>query len=85
MSTRPPELELALGGWVDVLLAAIRLRFYASEPPGNFHRDRRMLLSALTWPVIWLERRGLTCSPERYQSLITEQIAAITAHGDPAR
>ena len=83
MSPRPPDLELALGDSIDELLAAVRLRFYANQPPGNFHRDRRMLLSALTWPAIWLERRGLTCSPERYQSLITEQIVAITAHGDP--
>jgi len=85
MSLRLPDPETALGGSIDVLLAAIQLRFYASQPPSNFHRDRRMLLSALTWPAIWLERRGLTCSPQRYQSLITEQIAAITAHGDPAQ
>ncbi len=85
MSPRLPDLETALGGSIDVLLAAIRLRFYANQPPGNFHRDRRRLLSALTWPAIWLERRGLTCSPQRYQSLITEQIAVITTHGDPAR
>jgi hypothetical protein len=85
MSARPPGLPLVPGGGIDPLLAAIRLRFYARQPPGNFHRDRRRLLSALTWPAVWLERRGLTCSPQRYQSLITEQLAAITAHGDPAQ
>jgi hypothetical protein len=85
MSARQPEFAPALGAGVDELLAAIQRRFYAHQPPANFHRDRRMLLSTLTWPAIWLERRGLTCSPQRYRSLITEQLAAITAHGDPAQ
>jgi len=50
----------------------------------RFHRDRRMLLYALTWPAVWLERRGLTCPPGRYRALIAERLDAIGAHGDPA-
>lgn len=93
----PATMERAIAD----LLEAIRARFYAgadSDLPranGNartdrtalrrFHRDRHMLLYALTWPATWLERRGLTCPPGRYCRLIDERLAAIAAHGDPAR
>jgi len=75
----------ALEGAVPELLEVIRRRFYAETPPAHFHRDRRMLLYALTWPAGWLDCRGLTCSPARYQALIAERLDAICAHGDPAR
>ena len=70
---------------IDDLLESVRVRFYAANQPANFHRDRRMLLYALTWPAVWLERRGLFCSSHRYQVLITERLDAIRAHGEPAR
>lgn len=68
----------------DALLQSIRLRFYAQRP-ADYHRDRRWLLHALTWPATWLDERGLTCAPPRYQKLIDERLQAIAAHGDPAR
>lgn len=68
------------------LLAEVRLRFYTSaEAATRFHRDRRRLMLALTWPAAWLDRRGLFCSPPRYRTLIVERLEAIRAHGDPAR
>ena len=70
---------------VRQLLEEVRWRFYVGHPARDFHRDRRRLLYALTWPAGWLERRGLTCSAERYRVLIVERFAAIKAHGDPAR
>jgi hypothetical protein len=76
---------------VEALLASIRGRFYRATDPQDhtalrrFHRDRRLLLYALTWPATWLEHRGLTCPPSRYRRLIDERLAAIAAHGDPAR
>jgi hypothetical protein len=75
----------ALTGCVPELLEVIQRRFYATEPPAHFHRDRQMLLYALTWPAGWLASRGLACSPTRYQSLIAERLDAICDHGDPAR
>lgn len=70
---------------IAVLLETVRLRFYASRvDPRQFHRDRRMLLYALTWPAVWLDRRGLTCPGRRYLNLINERLDAIRAHGDPA-
>ena len=44
-----------------------------------------MLLYALTWPAVWLERRALTCSPARSRSLLHDRLEAVAAHGDPAR
>ena len=70
---------------VDDLLESVRIRFYAGNQPARFYRDRRMLMYALTWPAVWLERRGLFCSSHRYQILITERLEAIRAHGEPAR
>lgn len=66
----------------DELLQAVRLRFYARRPAA-YHRDRRWLLHAVTWPATWLDERGLTCSPQRYRTLIGERLHAIGAHGDP--
>jgi hypothetical protein len=54
-----------LGGAVPELLEIVRRRFYAQQPPTHFHRDRRMLVYALTWPAGWLDSRGLTYSPAR--------------------
>jgi hypothetical protein len=70
---------------VEGLLEEVRRRFYAGHPRRDFHRDRRMLLYALTWPATWLEARALTCSPPRYHTLIAERLVDIAVHGDPAR
>lgn len=73
------------GDAVQQLLVAVERRFYAALPKGDFHRDRRMLVYAITWPSTWLKCRGLTCSPARYNLLIAERLEAIAAHGDPGR
>jgi hypothetical protein len=67
----------------DELLGAIRLRFYVHRP-ADYQRDHRRLLHALTWPATWLDERGLTCSPQRYQTLIEDRLQAIAAHGNPS-
>jgi hypothetical protein len=67
------------------LLKSVRAQFYIGRSGPDFHRDRRMLLYALTWPAVWLERHGLTCPPARYQALVGDRLAEIAVHGDPAR
>jgi hypothetical protein len=67
------------------LLELVRVHFYAGSQPAQFLRDRRMLLYTVTWPAVWLERRGLFCSQRRYRALIQERLDAIRAHGEPAR
>jgi hypothetical protein len=69
----------------ESLLAAVRSRFYQGAPPQRFHRDRRRLLYALSWPASWLDHRGLATDPESYQRLILARLDAILHHGDPAR
>jgi hypothetical protein len=78
-----PRDPAALTTTLEELLCAIRLRFYVHRP-ADFPRDRQRLLYALTWPATWLDERGLTCSPRRYQTLIEDRLQAIAAHGHPA-
>jgi len=86
MKVRAATVSAAtLEGAIPQLLELLWRRFYAQQPPAHFHRDRRMLLYALTWPAGWLDSRGLTCSPARYHTLIVDRLDAICAHGDPAR
>ncbi len=68
----------------EALLDIIRKRFYTGNP-GNFHRDRGMLLYAVTWPARWLDQRGLSTSPPAYRSIITQRLDEIRKHGDPQR
>ena len=77
MATRPPS-TVPPAPPTEELLLAIRLRFYAGRP-GHYHRDRQRLLYALTWPATWLDERGLTCSPQRYHTLIEDRLQAIAA------
>lgn len=81
MSTpRDPD---ALAAALETLLGVIRLRFYVHRPT-DYRRDRQRLLHAITWPATWLDARGLTCAPQRYQALVDERLQAIAAHGNPA-
>lgn len=82
---RQDRTSADLGVAVPELLEVVRRQFYAQLPPTHFHRDRRMLVYALTWPAGWLDSRGLTCSPSRYRTLIADQLDDICTHGDPAR
>lgn len=78
-----PHGDDALIAVTEALLLALRQRFY-DQRPADYRRDRPRLLHALTWPATWLEARGLTCSPSRYQTLLADRIQAIAAHGNPA-
>lgn len=82
MSTVPRSAD-ALAATTEELLLAIRRRFYVHRPV-DYHRHRPRLLYAVTWPATWLDARGLTCAPQRYQTLIEERLQAIAAHGNPA-
>jgi len=72
-----------LAATAEALLLSIRLRFYSTRI-ADYHRDHQRLLHAVTWPAAWLDERGLTCAPQRYQTLIEERLQVISAHGDCA-
>lgn len=70
------------------LLRLVQQRFYppnGAADSSHFFRDRRRLVYALSWPAVWLDRRGLTCSSARYRRLVTARLEAIACHGDPRR
>lgn len=69
----------------EALLAAVHSRFYLGAPPQHFHRDRRLLLYALSWPASWLDHRGLSTDAPSYRRLILARLDEILHHGDPAR
>jgi hypothetical protein len=73
------------GEAIQELLHGVERRFYRTLPARAYHRDQQMIIYALTWPATWLHRRGLTCSPSRYNLLIAARLEAIAAHGDPCR
>lgn len=87
-SAPPPTGHGTLDDAVADLLHLVQQRFYPPAGDANashFFRDRRRLVYALSWPAVWLEHRGLTCSPTCYRRLVTERLEAIAYHGDPHR
>jgi hypothetical protein len=68
----------------EALLDILRERFYPDQHR-LFHRDRRMLLYALTWPAHWLDQRGLATAPHTYRQILTQRLDAIQIHGNPDR
>lgn len=87
-SAPPPAGRGTPDNAVADLLRLVQQRFYPPTGDANhahFFRDRRRLIYALSWPAVWLEYRGLTCSPARYRCLVTARLEAIACHGDPNR
>jgi hypothetical protein len=71
----------------DALLEFIRGKFYP-EPAHwlAFQKDRpRLLKWVVLWPARWLNERGVTLPPERYQALIVEALLDGLRHGDTGR
>jgi hypothetical protein len=66
------------------LLKHIQQQFYPDNPK-RFHRDRRMLLKAITWPATWLREKGLNetnvMPSDRYRQLILDQINEVKRYG----
>lgn len=84
-NNRPPLRDApSLQPLLQSLLQTIGRRFYSHQPPEHFHRDRRMLLYALSWPAHWLQQRNLRLSASDYRQLIIQRLDAIAAHGQPA-
>jgi hypothetical protein len=66
------------------VLKYIRDHFYANNTQ-SFHRDRRQLLRALTWPAAWLDKQALIITPEDYNRLLLKKLRQIQKHGNPAQ
>lgn len=64
------------------ILQYIKEHFYANNIQA-FHRDRRQLLRALTWPAAWLDSQALVITPEDYNRLLLRKLRQIKTHGNP--
>ena len=64
------------------VLIHIRTNFYKNNET-QYHRDKTMLLYALTSPAAWLHNHGLKTIPEHYQNILFEQLRQIRQHGHP--
>ncbi len=69
----------------DSLLAHLQRQFYPDDRQ-LFHRDRRLLLKAITWPAAWLREKGFNdptiMPPDDYRALIMDRINEVKRHGD---
>ena len=93
--TAPPQPEpvradIQIGRVLEPLLVTVRKGFYlntdtnATDAKHTFHRDRRRLLHALSWPAHWLQQRNLIVTADHYRRIIERQLAEIVEHGDRA-
>lgn len=84
MPGQRPKMATAEATLTD-LLGELQRRFYAQADQSLFYRDRCALARALTWPALWLDRRGVQCSQDRYRALLVARLEAIQVHGDSGK
>lgn len=66
---------------VESLMTMIHGQFYADLPVEKWYKDRLFLQrNVVLWPATWLNARGLTIAPERYQEIIVEKIVDLKRH-----
>jgi len=70
---------------MEALLAQVRQRFYMAAGETLFHRDRKALVYALSWPAGWMRERQLRPAQRRYRELVERSLADIALHGDQER
>ena len=70
--------------WVESQLKMIQLAFYKNQQQ-CFHRDRHMLIYAITWMAAWLRNRSLAMCQKQYQQCFKAIIEEIQRHADPQK
>jgi hypothetical protein len=74
LSKPRPEQETPATMVAD-LLQMIRGQFYGDLPTEQWFKDRAfMTKNVVLWPATWLNERGLTLAPSRYQQILVEKI-----------
>jgi hypothetical protein len=67
---------------VDDLLDVIRRQFYGEITDERWAQDRYFLkIHVVTWPAWWLNKRGVTLPPQRYQQILQDIFTGIKQHG----
>lgn len=66
---------------VETLMGMIRGQFYGDLPADKWFADRAFVKkNVVLWPATWLNARGLTLAPERYQAILVEKINDLKRH-----
>ena len=64
------------------LLQFVRAGFYRDCPDRWFADQHFIRRKVLTWPAIWLDKRGVTLSPDRYKEILVGIFSTIKTHGN---
>lgn len=66
---------------VGTLMGMIRGQFYGDLPEDKWFKDRAFVKkNVVLWPATWLNARGLTLPPERYQAILVEKLIDLKRH-----
>lgn len=69
---------------IGSLMSAVRNSFYGDQPEKWFADQHFIKRRVVTWPAVWLNKRGVTLSPERYKEIIMGIFMGIKQHGNTA-
>lgn len=76
-----PRQEAPIG-MVNDLLETIRRQFYGDITEERWNQDKYFLkIHVVTWPAAWLDKRGVTLPPARYQQILQDIFNGIKQHG----
>lgn len=63
-------------------LRSLKNRFYAPAPADRlFYQEKNMLLQAITFPAVWLDRRHVKLTAAQYETILIKIIRTINQHG----
>lgn len=66
---------------VESLMTMIRGQFYGDLPPEKWFKDRAFVKkNVVLWPATWLNARGLTLAPEKYEEIIVKKLIDLRQH-----
>jgi len=77
----PRARQAAPSAVCESILSFIRVHFYQGEER-RFFQDRHFLMrQVVLWPAAWLNKRGVTLQPERYQEVVVFVLREAMTHG----
>lgn len=80
MKSDRPKQELPAEILAD-LLRVIRNQFCPGLPAKEWYQSRNFFLRVLTWSAAWLNKRGVTLPPARYQAILLDIFTTIKRNG----
>jgi hypothetical protein len=75
-----PEVEQ----FVEEMLRQIRREFLGKNDK-RFYQERSMLIEAITWPAIWMDKRGARMPASGYRRILRIVIGTIKRHGNQVK